>query len=102
MGLTARVASIIGFLRAGYPTGAPAKGYVPLLALLPRRISEDETTRITGKLIGLRRGPIDNVEIHNVDVGVEITHVTGELPSSDDIKRVQHCVAAIRKSASHG
>jgi hypothetical protein len=98
MGLTDRVASIVRFLRAGYPTGAPATGYVPLLALLPRRISEDEITTITGKLIRLGRGRIDNV-----DVGVEITRVTDEMPSSDDLERVHHRVATLGGPAGqHG
>ena len=97
MGLTDRVSRIVAFARAGYPTAAPATGYVPLLALLPRRVSEDEITRITGKLIRLirlRREPVDNV-----DVGVAITQVTDEMPSTDDIERVQHHVATIEGSA---
>lgn len=97
MSLTDRVSRIVAFVRAGYPTGTPNTGYVPLLALLPRRLTEDEITRITGKLvrlIGFRHGPVDNV-----DVGVEITQVTDQMPSTDDIDRVQRHVAAIVGSA---
>ncbi|HWF30475.1 MAG TPA: DUF3349 domain-containing protein [Mycobacterium sp.] len=84
MGLADRVSSIVAFLRAGYPAGMPAVGYAPLLALLPRRVSDDEIRLIIRKLVPRRR-PVDNV-----DVGVEITRVTNEMPSVDDIGRVQN------------
>jgi hypothetical protein len=76
---------IVAFLRAGYPNAAPATGYVPLLALLPRKVSDHEALMITSVLIGRKRRSIDAA-----DVGVEITRVTGEMPSFDDIERVQH------------
>lgn len=89
MGLGDRVASIVAFLRAGYPTGMPAVGHAPLLALLPRRVSDDETRLIISKLVPGRR-PVDNV-----DVGVEITRLTHEMPLPDDIERVQRRLTAI-------
>lgn len=90
MRLFGRVSSIVAFLRAGYPSGAPPFGYVPLLALLPRRISDDEVVAITTKLIGRKRRSVDSA-----DVGVEITRVTDEMPSLDDIERVQHRLDAM-------
>ena len=78
------VSSIVAFLRAGYPGRAPATGYAPLLALLPRRVSDDEAVVIRSRLVGRKRRSIDRA-----DVGVEITRVTGEMPSLDDIDRVQ-------------
>ncbi|OBH29652.1 hypothetical protein A5692_01705 [Mycobacterium sp. E342] len=90
MGLTGRVSSVLAFLRAGYPSGAPALGYAPLLALLPRRVSDDEVTTIATKLAALERGPITNV-----DVGVAITRVTDELPSVGEIERVRRRLSAM-------
>jgi Protein of unknown function (DUF3349) len=78
----------IAFLRAGYPPGVPPFGYVPLLALLPRRASEDEITAIAAKLTLYGRRPIGIA-----DVGVEITRITDELPLPDDIQRVQRRLA---------
>jgi uncharacterized protein DUF3349 len=95
MGLGDRVASIVAFLRAGYPAGMPAVGYAPLLSLLPRRVSDDEIRSIISKLVPGRR-PVDNV-----DVGVEITRVTHEMPSVDDIERVQDGIAAIGWPGGH-
>ncbi len=97
MALRVRVSSIVAFLRAGYPSGAPATGYAPLLALLPRKVSADEAVVIAGTLIGRKCRSIDRA-----DVGVEITRVTGEMPSLDDIERVQRRVDAIGRANGHG
>lgn len=93
MTLGDRVASIVAFLRAGYPAGMPALGYAPLLALLPRRVSDDEILLVISKL---EPRPVDNV-----DVGVEITRLTHEMPLPDDIERVQRRLTAIRWPGGH-
>ena len=90
------LSSIVAFLRAGYPTGTPATGYMPFLALLRRRVTDDEIISITRELIRRRRRPIDSA-----DVGVEITRVTHEMPSLDDIERVQNRLDAIGWSGGH-
>jgi hypothetical protein len=90
MNLAHCVSMIVAFMRAGYPTGMPATGYVPLAALSRRRISDDEITTLTGELIRRRRWPISAV-----DVAVEITRITNEMPSADDVERVQLQLDAI-------
>jgi hypothetical protein len=80
---------MVRFLRTGYPSGAPATGYVPLLALLPRRVSDDEIDSITIELFTSEGRPIDSA-----DVGVEISRITDEMPSLDDIERVKRRVDA--------
>ena len=90
MDLSHWVSSIVAFLRAGYPTGMPTTGYVPLAALSRRRASHDEITAITSELVMQRLRPISTT-----DVGVAITRVTDELPLPDDIARVQRRLAAI-------
>jgi hypothetical protein len=89
MRLVDRLSAFIAFLRAGYPAGAPATGYVPLLALLERRVTDSEVAAISRKLVAPRRRPIDTA-----DIGVEITHVTDEMPSVDDIVRVRQRLTA--------
>ena len=93
MGLGDRVASIVAFLRAGYPTGMPAVGYAPLSALLPRRVSDDEIRLVISQLV------LQSVD--NVDVGVEITRLTHEMPLPDDIERVQRRLTAIGWPGGH-
>ncbi|RAU97556.1 hypothetical protein DQP58_07580 [Mycobacterium colombiense] len=83
MSLGQRVSSMIAFLSAGRPRGAPDFGYAPLLALLPRRVTDDEVTAIARKLLTPRRLGIDNA-----DIGVAIIGVTDALPNTADVERV--------------
>jgi Protein of unknown function (DUF3349) len=63
MYLADRVARVVAFMRAGYPTGMPATGYAPLAALLRRRICDDEITAITSELLMRRHRPISIADI---------------------------------------
>ncbi len=69
----------------GYPIGAPPNGYVPLLALLPRRLTEAEVRQVADE-IG-RRSSASNTPN---DIAVSITRITDALPSEEDIARVKH------------
>ncbi|OBI38744.1 DUF3349 domain-containing protein [Mycobacterium colombiense] len=93
MDLSHWVTSIVAFVRAGYPAGMPATGYVPLVALTRRRLCDDDITAIARDLIALRLWPIGFV-----DIGVEITRITNQLPSPDDVARIQRRVHALRCS----
>jgi uncharacterized protein DUF3349 len=90
MDLSHWVSSIIAFVKAGYPTGMPATGYMSLAALLTRRLSDDEITAIASELIARGHWPISTA-----DVGVAITRITNEMPSPADIERVQRRLNAI-------
>jgi Protein of unknown function (DUF3349) len=84
------VARIVAFVRAGYPQGVPETDYIPLLALLRRRLSDDEVAAVAAHLAG--RG-----ELHadTADIGTAITKITDELPSLADLDRVQRRLEAI-------
>jgi hypothetical protein len=84
MDASGRLSHLVSFLRARYPAGAPSFGYAPLLALLPRRVSDEEILVIAGKLRTFGRRPIERA-----DVGVEISRFTNEMPLPDDIDRVR-------------
>ena len=94
MDLGHRVSGIVAFLRVGYPGCMPSTGYIPLLALLRRRATDDEITGIASELIVIS----GQSPIHRVDIGVEITRVTDEMPSLNDVERVQERIAAIGHS----
>lgn len=79
--------AIVSWLRAGYPEGVPPHDYLPVLALLSRRLTSDEVKAVASEL--RQRGDVDQV-----DIGVAITQITDELPSSDDIERVRKRLAA--------
>jgi hypothetical protein len=40
------VARFVAFIRDGYPQGIPETDYIPLLALLRRRLSDDEVAAV--------------------------------------------------------
>jgi len=79
--------SIVSWLRAGYPEGIPPTDTFAVLALLTRRLSNDEVKAVAHELI--RRGEFDDV-----DIGVLITQITDDLPSSEDVERVRARLAA--------
>jgi hypothetical protein len=93
MDLSHWVTSIVAFVRAGYPAGMPAAGHVPLAALTRRRLCQHDMTAIASDLIARRLGPITSI-----DIGVQITRVTNQLPAPDDVERVQRRIQAIRCS----
>ena len=84
MSLSDVVARMVAFVRAGYPHGVPETDYIPLLALLRRRLSDDEVTAVATQLAA--RGEMN---IDSADIGVAITRITDEIPSPADLERVQ-------------
>jgi hypothetical protein len=89
MALPGFLGSIVSWLRAGYPEGVPESDYIPLLAVLARRLSNDEVLAIAQELIGSGELPVDNA-----DIGTVITKVTDELPRLEDINRVREKLSA--------
>jgi hypothetical protein len=79
--------SVVAWLRAGYPDGIPPTDYFPVLALLTRRLSNDEVKLVARELV--QRGDFDHV-----DIGVLITQLTDELPAPEDVERVRERLAA--------
>ena len=79
--------TIVDWLRAGYPEGIPPTDYFPVLALLTRRLSNDEVKAVAHELMQQ-----DNAD--DIDIGVLITQMTDELPKPDDIERVRSRLAA--------
>jgi hypothetical protein len=78
---------IVAWIKAGYPDGVPNPDQVPLLALLRRRLSDEEVLAVANAL--LERGGFDHI-----DIGVLITEITDALPTPADIDRVHDRLAA--------
>ena len=80
-----RLRGVLDWLRAGYPAGVPPKDYIPLLALLRRRLTEEEVAQVARQVAtqAAPGGPSDP------DVGVLITKITDALPSPEDVARVE-------------
>jgi hypothetical protein len=79
--------SVVSWLRAGYPEGVPPTDTFALLALLTRRLSNDEVKVVAHEL--MRRDNFDDI-----DIGVMVSKLTDELPSEEDIERVRARLAA--------
>ncbi|GAB0108462.1 DUF3349 domain-containing protein [Nocardia sp. JMUB6875] len=89
MALSELLTRIIGWLRAGYPQGVPDTDYLPLLAVLARRLSEEQVRQVAEELMLLGALPVDRA-----DVGVIITRLTDEMPRESDLERVREHLRA--------
>ena len=81
------LSSVVSWLRAGYPEGVPPTDTFAVLALLTRRLSNDEVKIVAQDLM-------QRDEFDKVDIGVLISKLTDELPSQEDIERVRKRLAA--------
>jgi hypothetical protein len=82
------VSRVVDWLRQGYPTGLPVQDFIPLIALLRRRLTDAEVSHVAEDLVENGFVPADRI-----DVGAAITKVTSELPSDEDIQRVRAYLA---------
>lgn len=82
MRLSTILASVVGWLRAGYPEQAPRQGYVPLLALAPARLSEADVDAIADELI--RAGRPVSVDA----IRAAITARSQSQPLDSDVARI--------------
>ena len=83
------VARFVAFIRSGYPHGVPQTDYIPLLALLRRRLSDDEVAAVARELARQGTMPIDGT-----DIRVAVNKITDEMPSPADTDRVRRRLAA--------
>lgn len=92
--MTKFLARIVAWIVAGYPEGVPGPDRVPLMALLRRRLTDDEVAAVVADLISRAEFGEQPTDIDPVDIGVLITQVTDQLPSPDDVERVRARLAA--------
>lgn len=86
-------ARVLGWLTAGYPEGIPPTDRFAVVALLKRRLSDEQVREIVEALTNAEQlngnGVITDAEIE------ELTHrVMSEKPSPDDLARVSARLAA--------
>ena len=80
---------IVAWLRDGYPQGVPAHDYVPLLALLQRRLTRGEVKRVAR---ALRRSGVSPAGPD--DIAAAISELTHDEASEADMIRVRDKLAA--------
>ena len=81
---------LVTWVRQGYPTGVPTADYVPLIALLSRRLTKDEVIDIVIELRGASVLPSETGRI-----GAAIMGTTNEVPSIEEIERVRHHLSEV-------
>ena len=81
------LAKIIAWVNAGYPEEVPGPDRVPLLALLKRRLTDEEVNTVAQDLI-------NHGKFEPVDIGVLITLITKQMPSAEDTERVRQRLVA--------
>lgn len=82
------LARIVNWLREGYPGGVPEHDYVPLLALLERRLTRSEVKKIAK---ALRRADVSPAGPS--DIAAAITEYTHADPNDKDLRRVRDQLA---------
>lgn len=75
--------AVVRWLRHGYPEGVPERDYLPLFALLSRRLTNDEVAAVAVEFTG-RTDPVSREAI-----GELIEHLTHQAASDDDVARVR-------------
>jgi hypothetical protein len=83
MSLPPAIQSIVDFLRVGYPEGVPQQDYLPLFALLRRRLTDEEVSALAEQLAAQTPDEGTAQAIH-----AAIEHVLNETPSESDVTRV--------------
>ena len=79
--------NIVSWLRAGYPNGVPRNDYLPIVALLSRRLTAEEIVEVAGQLKQL-------TQLGFTDIGAEILRITDQLPQPSEVERVRAKLAA--------
>ena len=82
------LARIVNWLREGYPGGVPEHDYLPLLALLERRLTRSEVKKVAK---ALRRADVSPAGPS--DIAAAISHYTHAEPSENDLRRVRDQLA---------
>jgi len=83
MALPPFIASIITWVRAGYPDGVPEQDYIPLFALLGSQLTEADVSFVADELA--RTGD----EHTSQSIKAAIADITHDAPQAPDVARVR-------------
>jgi hypothetical protein len=78
---------VVAWVRRGYPEGVPQNDYLPILALLKRRLGTDDVAIVAKELL-------HRIDLDYAEIGAQIMTITDALPAPYDIERVRAKLAA--------
>lgn len=88
------IGRILAWLTAGYPEGIPPADRFPVIAVLKRRLSDDDVRRIVAQLTADGSSALSDGVISQDEVEELISRVVRENPTHDEIRRVSARLAA--------
>jgi hypothetical protein len=88
------IGRILDWLTAGYPEGIPPADRFPVIAILKRRLSDDDVRRIVTQLTAENSEARADGVITTDEIEELISRVVKETPSPDEIRRVSAHLAA--------
>lgn len=88
MARSALLESVVAWVRKGCPHGVPRQDYIPLFALLKRRMTDDELAEVAQEIVGSGDGD-------PASIATAIEALTHEEPSVADIERVREHIIQI-------
>ncbi|MBO0693762.1 MAG: DUF3349 domain-containing protein [Acidimicrobiaceae bacterium] len=92
MPLPALLQKIIVWLRAGYPKGVPEVDYIPLFALLARRLSLEEADQVVSEMVA---ESLINDTVTPDMIRTAISAVTEQPALESDVKRIGEHLASV-------
>ena len=90
MPLPPALQAVVDFVRKGYPQGVPEHDYLPLFALLRRRLSEEEVEELAAVLA---EDPAASENPAAISVAIE--RLISEAPLESDVERVRERLATV-------
>lgn len=90
MSLPPALQAVVDFVRKGYPQGVPEHDYLPLFALLRRRLSEEEVEELAAVLA---EDPAASENPAAISTAIE--RLISEAPLDADIERVRERLATV-------
>ncbi|HEY9290862.1 MAG TPA: DUF3349 domain-containing protein [Microlunatus sp.] len=85
---------VLGWLTVGYPDGIPSRDRFAVIAVLKRRLTDEQIREIIRELTVLESPALRDGEISQAEVEELIARVLQEQPSVEDIHRVSARLAA--------
>jgi len=94
MSLPPLLQTIVDFVRKGYPQGVPQQDYLPLFALLSRKLSDAEIGELAEELASATPDTRTSAAL-GVSLGAAIERLTHVRPSDTEVERVRQRLEAV-------